>query len=401
MRASSRLGHVLRFGLAALVAAAPALVSGGGRASAASFVFDAPVPAITSCANGCYEPTVAVDGKGRIFATVGAGDRMAVSRDGGRHFRPTAPPPDLPEEGGGRGGDAIVQTAPSGRLYYSILANNGIQVAWSDDGARTWGSNTVVSLVSASPTASFVADRQWLAFGRRPGEVFLSYSQIPTGLWVLRSTDGGRTFPQFTRASPVEQRQDIGQAGPAVVGPSGRVYLPYFAGLGGDGPTRLVVATSDDSGKTFVERVAYDGHGGAAGGGFPILSVGKHEELSLTWWLGGGMTFASQSRNRGATWRLLRDVGPEGATTWTCPWVATHGKSMDVAAFRSDRSGPRDLVFTRLTGARAQAVTAASNIAPSSGCNTDFAIIAYTKSGCAILPYFDAKEGVLVARQRC
>ena len=409
------MANVRRVLVALLLMTATTVSTGPAAAAKPGPTFTRPVSAIPGCAGGCFEPTVTVDRKGRIFVTSSGAGELAVSSDGGETFLLRSPPPFPPGviSPTMSRGDAIVQTSPSGRLYFSALVldsgGGGVQVAWSDNGGKTWGSNVLVALISTSPTVSMVADRQWIAFGNRPGVVYLSYSQIPTGLWVLRSTDGGATFPQFARAVGVEGRGTIGQAGPVIRGPSGRLYLPHFTQFTADhadrGLSLVQVATSDDDGKTFVQRDAFQSPGqNSAGGGFPVLSVDRAERLSLVWWRGEGITLVTTSVDRGKTWTKPVAVAPFTASDWTCPWIASTRSSVDVLAFDTTASGPRGLTFSRrpARGGSFASTTVAGQIESMGGgkCNTDFAYHAYTPGGCAVVPWADRVQGVLVSVER-
>lgn len=83
----------------------------------------APPQAVTTLAfddcGSCYEPTVAWDPAGRIYAVTGAAQSFAVSTDGARTFSPL----DAPEVPGGQSiaGDVVVQVDPQGRLWWSDL----------------------------------------------------------------------------------------------------------------------------------------------------------------------------------------------------------------------------------------------------------------------------------------
>jgi hypothetical protein len=195
-----------------------------------------------------------------------------------------------------------------------------------------------------------------------------------------------------------------------MVGPSGRLYLPHFTQLTADhadrGVSLVQVATSDDDGKTFVQRDAFEAPGGmdSAGGGFPVLSIDRAERLGLVWWRGGGSTLVSTSIDRGKTWTKPVGVGPKAATSWTCPWIATPANNIDVLAFDADGDGPRALQFSRrrVSGGSFASTTVARHIESMGGgkCNTDFAFLAYTRGGCAIVPWADRVQGVLVSIEK-
>ena len=107
---------------------------------------------VTACDPECFEPAVAVDQQGRIYA-IGSSGRMegvAVSTDGGLTFT-MKPWPDMPNplpvvsDEQGSAGDDVVQVAPWGTVYMTRLysdtggiAGGGVQLVASEDGGGTW-----------------------------------------------------------------------------------------------------------------------------------------------------------------------------------------------------------------------------------------------------------------------
>jgi hypothetical protein len=225
--------------------------------------FGAPVAALAKCTYAnCYEPTIAADPQGRLFVADGSTSSVAVSMDDGATWTQRDPPP-LPQGLQGVQSDVILQAARTGRLYYSALVVahpaglagpllEGIQVAWSDDGAATWAGNVPVG--PASGTVQVVApDRQWLGFAP-DGTMYLTYNQIPTGIWLAKSADQGATWSGWTRAASTEGRGGgIGQSGPPVVDSKGHVFVPACNGAGAAGESNggTLVFRSDDQGATF------------------------------------------------------------------------------------------------------------------------------------------------------
>jgi hypothetical protein len=291
---------------------------------------------------------------------------------------------------------------------------SAIQVAWSDDGGETWGSNIVAEIASTSPQAVVVADRQWLGFGRGR-TVYLSYSQVPSGLYVLRSDDGGHSFPRFTRAVGTEQRGTIGTAGPVVVAASGRLLLPYFADVTPTNPSSgsVRVALSDDGGTTFTPHDVFRApSGNGAGAGFPILSLDGRGRAWVAWWGGKSSTMVSTSTDDGERWSGAIDWGPPGAAGWTCPWIATPGTTdVDLLAYapRSDRKGgwTYDVVFARGRQdeprgrvGRATIARAVTAFATGNPCNTDFANFAVRPEGGVAIVFVDARHEIYVAEEQ-
>ena len=410
---------------AALVTQAPARAAGA---------FSGPVVALSRpCPSQCFEPTVAVDRQGRIFVAVGydtaaspGGGRLAVSTDGGRHFSYRPTPPN-PAPAGTFVGDATVVVAPTGRLYYYAIvgaANGtpvplwfyGVEVAYSDDGARTWASNALVSLPGPHPAAMVLPDRPWLGFGAGR-TVWLSYNQQDSSELVLRSDDGGRTFPQVAVATTTPERGTWGQAGPVVYDPrSGRLYLPYLtqaeAGQAASGRRSAVrVAVSTDGGRSFASHDVYRPASAPAGEGFPILSVDRSGGLSAVWatYNGTSTTVIAYSADHGVSWAppsTWTPPEPAASPTITCPWIASSSSATDVMAYHYDGKAIDAWFATAVPKARPAWSPLALGIGVISGsansgaaCNTDFADFAIAPDGCAVAVWADPKVGVLVSSQ--
>ena len=428
-RARARLAAAALVGAlawpAALVTYAPARAAG---------TFSGPVVALSNpCPSQCFEPTVAVDHQGRIFVAVGydtpasaGGGRLGVSTDGGHHFTYRPTPPN-PAPAGTFVGDAAVVVAPSGRLYYYAIvgAGNGtpvplwfygVEVAYSDDGARTWASNALVSLPGPHPAAMVVPDRPWLGFGVGR-TVWMSYNQQDTSELVLRSDDGGRTFPQVAAATTTPERGTWGQAGPVVYDPgSGRLYLPYLTQAEpGQAASRrrsaVRVAVSADGGRSFVPHDVYRPASAPVGEGFPILSVDPSGRLSAVWasYNGTSTTMVASSGDHGVTWSspsVWAPPEPGASPTITCPWIASLSSATDVMAYHYAGKSIDAWFATAVPKARPAWSALARGIGVISGsansgaaCNTDFANFAIAPDGCAVAVWADPKVGVLVSSQ--
>jgi hypothetical protein len=305
--------------------------------TAAPWSFGAGGVALEKCKyQDCYEPTIAADPQGRLFVADGITSAVAVSSDAGKTWTQRDPPP-LPMGLAGDQSDVIVQVAPSGRLYYSALVVvyppvgvgavlEGIEVAWSDDGAATWAGNVHVSPATATPQV-VSPDRQWLGFAP-DGTIYLTYNQIPTGIWLAKSGDQGKTWTGWTRAASVEGRNaGIGQSGPPVVDGAGRVYVP--ACQGGATTTDVqggtLVFRSDDQGKTFTRSVVV-----AQCNWFPILTVAKDGTLVLALQPDG--VTVSSSTDQGKTFTTTKAWGSPKASAAAWP-VALPDGGVDVAWF--------------------------------------------------------------------
>lgn len=353
-----------------------------------------PVAATTACGGACFETTVATDPAGRIFAMGARTGDIGVSSDGGQTFE-SVPSPPIPGGLPGSPGqsDAILQVGPTGALYYSALVRAapdvfvGLQVAISDDGARTWRANLMLS-PATPPGITLAPDRQWLGFGA-DGVVYLAYNQRPSGVWVARSDDGGETWGPFVDAAPPALRGGaFGQAGPPVVDAGGRVYVPATSF---DGPIRIFWS---DDGVVWRWSDAV-GEAGRAGAWFPILAVGADGTLHLATWYAGApyalafvgeddsVLLVSSSRDRGATWSAPVEWGRNVAAG---PWILSEGSGMAVAWYRAAGS-MRELVLARgdASGLVEEVVAQGGLAEGARGANTDFAHAAFLPDGRAVV----------------
>jgi hypothetical protein len=330
----------------------------------------------------CYEPSIAVDRLGRVFVTDAAGDAIAVSEDGGAHFKKRPAPPELvgqapaePVLSSLRGQrcvcDAIVQVDPHGRLVYSTLGETGVQVAVSSDAGRSWSSNILIG--TPSP------DRQWIGFGPKNIVYAIWHSgaiTTPPAYFTATSSDGGRTFgpPQ-----PFLPGTEIFSVGPPVVDGQGRVYVPLLTGYytgGVVGPAAAVAVSPGGGAPTFVaHKVAAN----PCFCGFPIAAVDPRGTVAVAFTgFAGGRTEASYTRalvsgstDHGLTWARPRAWSTDQVTS--SPWINLRGGRSDLVWY-----GRGKLILTR--GRRGVSSLQQGVVAYSSP-QTDFAHFAYLPDG--------------------
>lgn len=180
------------------------------------------------------EPSMAVDPKGVVYVCAPSGAANAAeenpgmnyvwrSADGGKSFQRLG---NAGRENAPGGGDCDVATDAKGRLFEVGLDGFPLQVVpsritfvASDDGGKSWRDAQQVSL-------AYVTDRQWLATSGE--DVFVTWQQIDTGIWVAKSTDHGKTWIQ-TLAMPRYLNAGVQRyfiEGPLRVGPDGTLYVP-------------------------------------------------------------------------------------------------------------------------------------------------------------------------------
>lgn len=385
--------------------ASPGSDTAGAPDPADALVFGPGTALPIECSFNCYEPTIAADPEGRIFVADGLTSDLAVSLDAGRTWNATTAPPFLRTPNSYQG-DVLLQVAPSGRLYYSALIFQAlpgrpllesIQVAWSDDGAQTWAGNVMINPAQAPGAAVLYPDRQWLGFGA--GEtMYLTYNQIPSGIWIAKSDDAGATWGGWTRAVAMESRGDpsdtpssgppLGQSGPPIVLESGRVALTACL----RGPAGVGVFLSDDEGATFKRVLA----GGPACTWFPVLAHAGGERLMLAYTDGTDL-HATKSDDGGATWSAPALWGASG---WSSPWPLPRADGALEVAFFDDAPNGTRLALAR--GAPTAAPTLVAHVEAFDGREdpptaTDFAHLARLEDGRLAIVWSDADGTISIA----
>ena len=316
--------------------------SGGAQAG----VPDGPVAAIDPCPADCWEPAIAIDREGRIFVATAHEGTLAVSEDGGRTFDQLGAPPMPAGAPPGTGPfDGTVAAAPDGRLfYYSFVAPVvggetpglgslpggpvGLQVAASSDGGHTWESNAFLSLLDGPSEPVVSPWKSWLGFAP-DGTVYLDYNSRGTGLWLTRSDDGGVTWSPFTRVNPPQDHVISVFMGPPVVGPDGRVHVPYFGEQTPNYPNpflpqghALRVAVSEDRGVTFTLRtVATAAPPDYVGAYFPAIAADAAGRLVLAHWDPQERMQVYASPDGGETWEGPVQWSADGEATAAAPWL--------------------------------------------------------------------------------
>lgn len=152
------------------------------------------------------------------------------------------------------GGDCELTADTGGRVYLVGTWLGSVNVMSTKDKGGTWD-GTLVTYPSGH------ADRPFAATGV-PDEIFVSAAQLAAvgmegrnldmppvgGIWVARSTDGGKTFPQQSLVVPNAKR--LGLNGNLAFG-ADRLHLIYTQKVA-EGQLAIVVATSADRGLSWV-----------------------------------------------------------------------------------------------------------------------------------------------------
>jgi hypothetical protein len=175
--------------------------------------------------------------------------------------------------------DPVLGAGPNGEFYYSVMgyqcdpvsasptgdgvlpqgglndwAFNCVQmyVLKSTDGGLTWPQITALTPAGSYPVS--FNDRQWLHVDPLTGDVYVGwivFHGVVVENWFYYSSDGGQTFvgPRIVSQNPgpggVDQPGGGGQGTMITSGPGGAVYMSWNCGAN----TRLVV--SRDGGRNF------------------------------------------------------------------------------------------------------------------------------------------------------
>jgi hypothetical protein len=338
----------------------------------------------------CFEPAVAVDGEGRIYAISSSVrmDGVAVSTDGGATFTlkpwPGLPNP-LPVDATGSAGDDVVQVAPWGTVYMTRLFSDtggilggGIHLVGSDDAGDTWHLNQFVQVREMPLSRSFTADRQWLAF-EGDATVYLVFNCGASALICsMRSDDRGATWgPSSNVVTPLDHTFPSPAGFPAV-GPDGTLLVAYFGDPRLDdstGARSIKVASSTDGGETWRQSTAYTHAGlqeGTAGGGWPEATVLADGTWVAGWSTSDDHLWLTTSPDQGATWGEPLVLAPEETGGASHPWLlARQDGGFDAVWFGS---GP-SVILGRFTADLSYEL---ARVTEDGGGNSDYAYFAHT-----------------------
>lgn len=243
--------------------------------------------------------------------------------------------------------DTDVEYGADGTLYLTDFwvgpGVNGFVVEASADDGATWRTGNFATITR--PVAN---DRQYLAVGPGPGEVYLAYARgsaagllpvaLPAqdpeaGLHLWASADGGQTFQP--RTMPYVG-SDMFIAKPRVDA-EGTIYYPFVQETDWDTPGTVMVAVSRDAGNTWDLREAGSIPNGV-GGLWPLeADVGPDGMLHLVWMERGPEGVGSQlwytrSTDGAETFAAPVRVGWTRGTA-LLPWIAHAGPGRAVVAF--------------------------------------------------------------------
>ena len=165
------------------------------------------------------------------------------------------------------GGDSDISLDPqTGAIAETDLWLGSATVSKSTDKGQTWTANPLQGVV--------VQDRQWVAQAGG-GVVYHLTHQIPLGLVVSKSIDGGVTYPISTvGATPVDQTGCvcppgtlIAQGGGGMLGLNDKVGFVYATSSGG-----VNFARSTNGGLTFTQETVGPASSGDTTQAFPVVT---------------------------------------------------------------------------------------------------------------------------------
>lgn len=206
--------------------------------------------------------------------------------------------------------------APDGSLYvlYTVgrevpgerFPRSALRFSRSDDRGRTWSEPASVNEGERFGSHNFHA----LLAG--PGgsvwAAWLSSSRGRSGVWLRRSTDGGRTW---TPASLIDSSEACPCCRTGLArGPDGSLYVSWRK-VFDDGARDVVVMRSPDGGDTWEDPVRPREDGwviAACPHAGPALAVGPDGAVHIAWWTGkegeAGVYYA-RSADRGRTFHAV------------------------------------------------------------------------------------------------
>lgn len=274
------------------------------------------------------EPRSAFDTAGNIYVAaiegVPAGTDVWKSTDGGTTFTYLGQPDGAQAAAatagrlpGAGGGDEDIAVTSSARVCVASLWLGSVTMSSSPDGGHVWAANPVSSDVPAD-------DRQWIAT-HGSNEVYLTFKQLGvllTGtesIFVLKSFDGGLTFPQVTEATTPEFGVQPGDQGNIAVDLlSGNVYTVFIGSTGNN----VYLARSKDGGLSFNILPVYSGPIGVSYANvFPILAIDRGGNVHVVF-SDGASIYLTSSQDQGTTWNLpVRVSNGLDTKTSLAPWV--------------------------------------------------------------------------------
>jgi hypothetical protein len=330
-----------RAAFAAVVAAAAIGLAAAPPSAHAAFgapvvVTDADLgePGIDAAPNGTLYVNAPT---GLLSNAPGSPSDVFRSRDGGATWTllPAGLKANLPG-----GGDSDIALDPvTGAIAETDLWLGSATVSRSTDEGDTWTANPLQGVV--------VQDRQWVAQAGG-GVVYHLTHQIPAGLVVSKSLDGGLTYPLHSvGATPADQTGCICPPGTLIaengstLGLADKVGFVYATSSGG-----VKFARSTNGGATFSQAVVGPPTSGDTTPAFPVVANAGGGRLQAVWLEVDGTAASvvktARSADWGATWSAPRVLVDAGASVY--PWVAAQGVKVAVSLYHTASAGTPNTV---------------------------------------------------------
>lgn len=325
----------------ALLACAVAMLAAVPTSQAASF--GSPV-VVTGDDLG--EPGIDVAGDGTIYVNAptgllsnlpGSPSAVFRSTDGGASWAKT---PDGARSNLPGGGDSDISLDPNnGKIYMTDLWLGSATISTSSDKGDTWTANPF--------EGTAVQDRQWISTPGGDVAYHLTH-QIPAGLVVSKSIDGGLTFPVRTvAATPVDQTgcicpsgNLISEAGGGALGTNDKVGLVYATSTGG-----VNFARSDNGGLSFTQSSVSPASDADTTQAFPVVANAGGNHLVAVWlenFRNSSRIQFADSTDWGSSWSAPKTLVSAGASVY--PWVAASGSHVAVSLYHTSASGTSESV---------------------------------------------------------
>ncbi|HST30816.1 MAG TPA: sialidase family protein [Chthoniobacterales bacterium] len=275
------------------------------------------------------EPEIIVDVFGNIYVTaiqgVPGGTDFWKSTDKGNSFAYMGQPdgaqdhcnPPVVQCAALGGGDDQIDVSTGGYLYVSSLWLANVTMSASYDGGT--GGATPDQQWHVNPAAADIDsdDRQWVAaYG--PQTVYMSFATTAltrppgsVGLFMTKSTDGGKTFPTLVEITALQPLDQVNVESNLVVDPyTGNLYTTYIPNAA---LNTIKLASSTDGGTTWNITTAYTGPAGTtARGVFPNIALDRGGNLHLIF------TQSNASDNTNSHVWLTSSSNPSAASpNWT------------------------------------------------------------------------------------
>ena len=341
------------------------------------------------------EPEIKIDIYGNTYITaiegVPAGVDFWKSTDKGANFVYLGQPDGAQcpagqtctSDAGVGGGDDSIDVSPGGYLYVSSLWLGSVTMSASYDGGvggvepgQKWEVNPAAAAVPSD-------DRQWVAaYGAQT--VYLSYRQILAAglnasnvIFVAKSTDGGKTFPQQVATFPATSLVTARREGNLVVDPyTGNVYTTFRPQeLNGHTRAELWFLKSTDGGSNWSLSQIYQGPAGSdIGNVFPVMAVDRGGNVhvafsqcdynSTTGNSSNCSVYLMSSSDQGANWLTPVKVNNGADTSYAIlPWmVAGSPGVVDITWYGSNitdstQAADWHLYFSQVTNALSNSPT--------------------------------------------